>query len=120
MWRLGTSGVGATRAALEEAEAAVAAAHANRERCDSELTIASETVARCLEADRTAASTLDSNDAELNSTTEALHHIDAQLRQIQVEQDAFATQREELEVRFARETERANELGSLLPSLESA
>ena len=63
---------------------------------------------------------MDSNDAELNSTTEALHHIDAQLRQIQVEKDAFATQREELEVRFARETERANELGSLLPSLESA
>ena len=120
LWRVGTSGVGATRAALEEAEAAVAAAHANRERCDAELTVASETVARCFESDRTAASALDSNDAELNSTTEALHHIDAQLRQIQVEKDAFATQREELEVRFARETERANELGSLLPSLESA
>ena len=120
LWRLGTSGVGATRAALEEAEAAVAAAEADRERCDQELAVATETVARCLEADRKAASALDSNDAELNSTTETLHHVDAQLRQIQVESDAFATQREELEVRFARESERANELDALLPSLESA
>lgn len=120
LWRLGTSGVGATRAALEEAEAAVAAAQAHRERCDVELATATDTVASRLELDRTAAAALDSNDAELNSTTEALHHIEAQLRQIQVEKDAVATQREELQVRFTRETERSNELDGLLPSLESA
>ena len=120
LWRLGTSGVGATRAALEEAELAVSQAEAHREQCDQDLEITKASVSLCLEADRAAASTLDSNDAELNSTTEALHHIDAQLRQIQVERDAFATQREELEVRFIRESERASELEALLPSLETA
>ena len=120
LWRLGTSGVGATRAALEEAEAAVSAAETHREQCDTNLLAITESVATCLTADRTAAAALDSNDAELNSTTEALHHIEAQLRQIQVEKDAFATQRDELKARFERETQRANELDALLPSLETA
>ena len=119
-WRLGTSGVGATRAALEEAEATVGEAQGHRERCDRDLETAREAVSSCLSSDRSAAAALDGNDAELNSTTEALHHIDAQLRQIQVERDTSSTQREELENRFERETQRANELEGLLPSLESA
>lgn len=120
LWRLGTAGVGATRAALEEAEAAVADAEAHRDRCDVDLVTANDTVARCSSADREAASALDANDADLTSTTESLHQMEAKLRQIDIERDALVAQRGELEVRFERETERAQELEALLPGLESA
>ncbi len=120
LWRIGTSGVGATQAALDEATAAATDAATHRDRCDSDLEAAATELTSLLAADRAAAAALDSNDADLTSTTEALHQIDAQVRQISVEQDAFISQREELEVRFDRETGRAGELEKLLPGLESA
>ena len=120
LWRVGTSGVGATQAALDEATAAAVAASLQRDQVDSQLAAATTELDGLLDADRSAAAALDSNDADLTSTTEALHQIDAQLRQIDVEQDALTGQRTELEVRFDRESARAGELDELLPSLESA
>ncbi len=120
VWRLGTSGVGATQAALDEAEHAVNEARAELERCERELELAQENVERRLGDDREAAAALDTNDAELTSTTEALHQIDAQQRQVAVERDAMSSQKSELQTRFGRESERAGELEALLPGLESA
>jgi len=120
LWRIGTSGVGATQAALDEATESAAAAAMSRDQIDAQLAAAEEELGTLLEADRQAAAALDANDADLTSTTEALHQIDAQLRQIDIEQDALKTQRGELEVRFDRESARAGELDELLPSLESA
>ncbi|MFT7473262.1 MAG: chromosome segregation protein [Verrucomicrobiales bacterium] len=120
LWRIGTSGVGATRAALDEAKAASADAANHRRRCDEQLTLIAAQVETLLATDQQAASALDANDADLTSTTEALHQIDAQTRQITIEQDAMASQRTELGVRFTRESSRVGELENLLPGLESA
>lgn len=120
IWRLGSGGVGATRAALDEAEAGEVAARISLENLDTELEMANAKVESCLLADREAGGALDANDAELTSTTEALHQIDAQLRQIEIEDNALTTQRQELMVRHERESERGSELDALLPSLESA
>ncbi len=120
LWRIGTTGVGATQAALDTATAAAVEGSLTRDQLDSQLQSATRELETLLTADRDAAAALDSNDAELTSTTEALHQIDAQLRQIGVEQDTLATQRAEREVRFDRESARAGELDNLLPGLESA
>ena len=120
LWRIGTSGVGATQAALDEATNEVALALGNRERCEASIEQLSAEVDELAAADRSAAQALDTNDAQMTSTTEALHQIDAELRQIVVETNALDTQRGELEARLARENARAGELASLLPGLESA
>ncbi len=120
LWRIGTAGVGATQAALDEATDEAGRAEAHRDRCDSNIVNLSAEVEQLLAADRAAANRLDANDAQLTSTTEALHKIDAETRQIAVETDALGTQRDELVARLDRETSRAGELESLLPSLESA
>ena len=120
LWRIGSSGVGATQAALDDAVGEAAAAQAHRDRCDADIASRSAEVEQLLAADRSAADALDSNDAQLTSTTEALDKIDTEIRQIGVETDALATQQSELDARLDRETTRAGELDSLLPSLESA
>ncbi len=120
LWRIGTSGVGATQAALDQAGEEAAHARLHRERCDADIAQLSTEVESLLAADRAAAAALDTNDAQLTSTTEALHQIDAEIRQIAIETDTLITQRGELEDRLAREQARAGELDSLLPGLESA
>ncbi len=120
LWRIGTSGVGATQAALDTAASEADDARSHRDSCDSGITTLSAEVEALLAKDRAAADALDTNDAQLTSTTEALHKIDAEVRQIGVETDALATQRGELETRLSRESDRAGELDSLLPGLESA
>ncbi len=120
LWRIGSSGVGATQAALDEARGDAKAAANARQRCDEQLRTTTAEVETLSKADQTAAADLDVNDAELTSTTEALHHIDAQIRQIDVEMETLETQRTELTVRFDRESARVGELENLLPGLESA
>ena len=120
LWRIGTSGVGATQAALDQATSEAVSASEHRDRCDADIEQLSAEVETLLVADNQAADALDSNDAQLTSTTEALHKIDAEIRQIAVETDALADQRNDLEARLSRETARAGELDSLLPGLESA
>ncbi len=120
MWRIGASGVGATKAALDQAIEETTAAKASRDGCDEAISELSSKVEQLLAADQEATDALDANDARLTSTTQALHQIDAEVRQIEVEKDALETQRGELEARLAREESRAGELDALLPSLESA
>lgn len=120
LWRIGSSGVGATQAALDEAQQDAAAAAETRDRCDQDLAATSAEVETLSKTDQTAAAELDVNDAELTSTTEALHQIDAQIRQIETEMDTLESQRSELTVRFDRESARTGELEGLLPGLESA
>ena len=120
VWRIGSSTVGATKAALDEAEAANEAARAHRADCDHRLEVLTAELQQLKAADAQASADLDRNDADLTSTTEALHQIEAQVRQIDIEQDAFVTQRSELEQRLNRESARAEELEGLLPGLESA
>jgi chromosome segregation protein len=120
VWRIGSSTVGATKAALDEAEAANERALAHRADCDHRLEVLKAELVQLSAADKQTSADLDRNDADLTSTTEALHRIEAQGRQIDIEQDAMMTQRSELEQRLARDTSRADELGALLPALESA
>lgn len=120
LWRIGSSGVGATQAALDEARNDATEAAVTRERCDEQVVVTTAEVEALSKADQTAAADLDVNDAELTSTTEALHQIDAQIRQIDVEMETLETQRSELTVRFDRESARVGELENLLPGLESA
>lgn len=120
LWRIGSSGVGATQAALDEAQQDAAAAVETRDRCDQDLAATSAEVETLSKTDQTAAAELDVNDAELTSTTEALHQIDAQIRQIETEMGTLESQRSELTVRFDRESARTGELEGLLPGLESA
>lgn len=120
LWRIGTTGVGATQAALDDARGDATAAAETRQRCDEQLSATIVAVEALSNTDQTAAAELDINDAELTSTTEALHQIDAQIRQIDVEMETLETQRSELTVRFDRESARVGELENLLPGLESA
>lgn len=120
LWRIGTSGVGATKAALDEAISDAASARDQRARCDDQASSVVADVERLAIVDQEAAGALDSNDAELTSTTEALHQIDAQIRQIDVETETLEAQRFELSLRFERESSRTGELENLLPTLESA
>ena len=120
LWRIGTAGVGATQAALDEATSDAMEAAERRTSCDGQLSHTVAEVERLLVNDQAAATALDANDAELTSTTEALHQIDAQGRQIDVEIESLETQGRELTVRFERESARIGELENLLPGLESA
>ena len=120
LWRIGTSGVGATQAALDEAMNEAAIALTRRERCDADIEALAAEVETLLETDRQAAAALDANDAQLNSTTQALNKIETDVQQIAVETDALDTQHVELVARLTREKSRVGELESLLPSLESA
>ena len=79
-----------------------------------------EDVAQLAEADRAAAAALDTNDADLTSTTAALQQITTQIGQIGTETDTLTSQKTELAQRVARERARAGELESLLPGLETA
>lgn len=120
LWRIGTAGVGATQAALDEAMNDAALALTQREKCEADIATLATEVESLLDADRQAAAALDANDTQLTSTTQALHKIDTDVQQIAVETDALDTQRVELVARHSRETSRAGELESLLPGLESA
>ncbi|NNC81525.1 MAG: chromosome segregation protein SMC [Acidimicrobiales bacterium] len=120
LWRIGSTGVGATRSALEDAERQLEVAAVERTECDRQLTQCAAEVDQLAAADKAAASALDANDADLNSTTEALHQIEAKIRQIDIESDTLGSQQTELKLRLERETSRAGELDALLPGLESA
>ncbi|MGI9604949.1 MAG: chromosome segregation protein SMC [Acidimicrobiales bacterium] len=120
VWRIGSVGVGATRVALDDALAIFEGARDHLGSCDTELETLSAQVEQLGASDRVAASELDHNDADLTTATEALHQMDAQIRQIAVEQDTLVSQRSELEQRHERETARVGELEHLLPGLESA
>lgn len=120
VWRIGTTGVGATQAALDAARADAISAAERRDACDSQVHETAAEVETLARLDKAATSELEVNDADLASTTEALHQIDAQVRQIDVERETFETQRAELTVRFDRESARVGELENLLPGLESA
>ncbi len=120
VWRLGSAGVGATKAALDDASSQVEAAEAVRAALAEATTRQDAELASARDLDRETAAALDGNDAELTSTTEALHQIDAKTRQIDVELDAISSQRSELAQRLDRESSRIGELEGLLPGLESA
>ncbi len=118
-WRLGTSGGGATAAALEEAIDGSSRAAAELERCDAALRAAKaeQQAARQAEADLTRR--LDANDARFTAASEGLVRVQSDRREAATEIDAVTRVIDEASERLERERGRVTELETLVPALEA-
>ena len=118
-WRLGTSGGGATAAALEEAIERASRAAGELERCDAALRAAKSEMhtARQAEADLTRG--LDANDARFTAASEALVRVQSDRRETTAEIEAVSRVIDEACERLERERGRIGELESLVPALEA-
>jgi chromosome segregation protein len=118
--RIGNAGVGATGAALSEAETeveqstvAVAAAQESLAAARAELAERTERVGQL--SDR-----LRAIEAGRSDASEALQRTDADRREVVSEAESLRSHFEELSSRLARETARVSELEQRLPALEAA
>ena len=118
-WRLGTSGGGATAAALEEAIDRASNAAAELERCDAALRAAKAEQAAARQAESDLTRRLDANDARFAAASEGLVRVHSDRRESTTEADAVARVIAEASERLDRERGRIGELESLVPALEA-
>ena len=104
-WRAGGGGIRATGAALDEARRRAAEA----ERAAEDARRTSAELAR----------RLDANDSRLTAATDALQRLEAERRDVAVEEETVAAHLAELVERVEREEARVAELDALLPALEA-
>ncbi|CAB4880298.1 unannotated protein [freshwater metagenome] len=118
-WRLGSSGGGATAAALEEAVERASRAAAELERCEAALRAAKaeQQSARLAEADLTRR--LDANDARFTAASEGLVRVQSDRREATTEMEAVTRVIDEASERLERERGHVAELESLVPALEA-
>ena len=118
-WRLGSGGVGATGAALDEARTAADAAAADVIRRDAD--------ARRVRAERDAArrtvedvvARLDQADAAFVSATDGLARVQAERREVATQTDAIRGGADDAAERLAVDQRRLAELEAALPALEA-
>ena len=118
-WRLGTSGGGATAAALEEAIDRASDAAAELERCDAALRAAKAELQAARQAETDLTRRLDANDARFTAASEALVRVQSDRREATNEIDAATRAIDEASERHERERGRIAELESLVPALEA-
>jgi chromosome segregation protein len=120
IWRTGASRTGATRRALEEAQAALsrAAGEADLAATVEEGTRAAAEAAGAARSD--AARSWEANGARRQVATEALRRVQADLDEATAEALALASQRSEVAAMCSRQEARAAELDGVLPELEAA
>ena len=118
-WRLGTSGGGATAAALEEAVERASGAAAELEKCDAVLRAARSEAQAARQAEADLARRLDANDARFTASSEALLRVQSDRRETVTEIEAMTRVVNEAVERIERERGRIRELNTLVPALEA-
>jgi len=118
-WRLGSSGSGATAAALEEASARAASAELAVADAEAAVTAARRALesARSSEVDLTRQ--LDANDGRMTAAADGLQRVEAERRDAAAEGEGLAAHLAELDERAARDDQRVAELEASLPGLEA-
>jgi chromosome segregation protein len=118
-WRAGAAGPGATRAALDEARRRAEEAAADTVAAEQRAAAARAelTGARAAEAD--AMRVLDENDTRRAAATDALARVEAEGRDVAVEDDALRAHLGELAERVERDEARVADLERRLPALEA-
>ncbi len=119
-WRVGTSGSGATGAALEEAERRADAAAEQAERAAAALSAARAELVEARAGEDALAKQLDDNDNQLTAAGDRLQRVEADRRDAATEAEALQGHLSELSDRVGREDERIAELEGQLPALEAA
>jgi chromosome segregation protein len=118
-WRFGTTGSGATAAALEEALTRTAAAKVDLAERDRELHHVRGALDTARHHERELAKRLEANDARFATATDALGRVQAQRRESQAELELVERATADLQERVDREQGRITELELLLPALEA-
>jgi chromosome segregation protein len=119
-WRIGTSGSGATRAALDEARSRADAGQLAAQQASLRLASATEAVHQARRAEAELSRQLDDNDGRMSAAGDALARVETERRDVAVEHDALQAHLGELSGRTDRERERVSHLEGELPSLEAA
>lgn len=118
LWRTGTTGTGATGAALEEARSRAAHSAGAAERAASALHDAEGAASDAARARAVAVQEAEANANRRRAATEALSRVEAEHADRLGEAGAIRAQHEETVQRTAREAARVTELEALLPELE--
>ncbi len=119
-WRIGTSGSGATGAALAEAEEQVDFTRTRCAACSDATTTARQVLAAAVQRTTELADRLDAIDTGLSAASDALQRTDADRREVTTEADTLQVRFDELAVRLERDGARVAELETQLPALEAA
>jgi chromosome segregation protein len=119
-WRIGASGSGATRAALDEARSRADDGRRAAQAATVRLTSAAEAVHQARRAEADLSRQLDDNDGRMSAAGDALARVETERRDVAVEHDALQAHLGELSGRIHRERERVNQLEAELPALEAA
>ena len=118
-WRLGTSGGGATAAALEEAVERASHAAAELERTETALRVAKAEQQAAHQAETDLTRRLDANDAKFTAASEALARVQGDRREAVTEIEAVERTVADAAERVDRERGRIEELERLVPALEA-
>lgn len=119
-WRLGSGGSGATAAALEEAERAIAEVTAQLAVAERVRSTALANRDRAQEDRAAAATELDANDDVLSRAEDALDRLQRDRRDAETELAAIGSRATELDLALTRDRTRIQQLEQLLPDLEEA
>ena len=119
-WRLGAGGPGATAAALDEAERAIADATDQLAVAERVRSTALANRERAVEEQAAAASELDANDDVLSRAEDALDRLQRERRDAETELGAIGSRATELELALSRDRARMQQLEQQLPELEAA
>ena len=118
-WRLGTSGGGATAAALEEAVERASQAAAELERAESALRAAKAEQHAAQQSEAELTRRLDANDAKFTAASEARARVQGDRREAVTEIEAVERTVADAAERVERERARIEELERLVPALEA-
>ncbi len=118
-WHVGTTGSGATGAALDEARERATAAGAEADAAAEELAALRRAVTDARAAEAEAGRELDRNDARLVAAGDALQRTDGDRRDVATETESLRAHAGDLDERLARDRERVAALEGELPALEA-
>jgi chromosome segregation protein len=119
-WRAGATVAGATGAALHEAQTRTAELAPAVDESAGRVQEAERRLEEARAAEAEVARQLDANDERLSAANDALQRVEAESRDAATTMAADRAHRESTAERLARDSERVDELESLLPDLERA
>ncbi|MEI2639896.1 MAG: chromosome segregation protein SMC [Microthrixaceae bacterium] len=119
-WRLGSSGTGATGAALEEARSQVELSDEARGGARARMESARATVAQLRQDEQSAIRKRDSLEATRKSSAQAITRLDSEVAETEAELASLVGHISEIAMRREREAVRVGELEAALPELEAA
>ncbi len=118
-WRIGAAGSGATVAALDEAQVRAAAAEAQADHAAARLTATTQSVEQARRAEDDLSRQLDANDGRMSAAGDSLTRVEAERRDVTIEDEALRAHLADLSGRVERERERVVDLSGELPTLEA-